>query len=1319
MNKYRLILFSIVIFGLTSFNDLPAQEFQGAQAQKLVKGAEKVILNKNYSLPTYIKFYEGNEIELVKWEGWLRNTFKVPNSIGFKTVTKENDALGFTHIRMTETFLDKPMLGADLVLHVKNNRVVSLNGKLFANINPSDGNIITEEIALQKALNFVKATTYKWQIPLEEEFIKKSTGNDQATYYPKAELFMVPLNGNFGSKEFVTAYRFDIYASKPLSRKYVFVNALTGEIVLSLDRIHNESLETNVNATGTANTKYSGTRTITTDSYNGSYRLREVGRGNGIETYNMAKGTNYGAAVDFTDADNVWNNFNAQFDEVAADAHWATEVTYDYYFNKFNRSSVDNNGFLLKSYVHYDTNYVNAFWDGTEMTYGDGNSTHTPLTTLDICGHEITHGVTEHTASLIYQAESGALNEGFSDIFGACIEFYGKPPLAGNWLLGEDIGTPFRSMSNPNQYGQPDTYNGTNWASLTGGDNGGVHTNSGVINYWFYLLSVGGTGTNDNGEAFTVTSITIDKAAAIAYRALVYYLTSASTYADARTYTLLACQELYGGCSPEAQQVTNAWHAVGVGPAWTQSIPVSNFTVCPDTYPAAPQTVQFTNTSTFANTFKWYFGDGSTSTSVNPSHIYTTNGNFDVKLVCYGGSCGNDSVTKPSFIHVDPQNTPMQQMPISGTGTTLTSCNGTIYDSGGCDNYTDSTNGVRTISPTGASSVSLHFLSFGFEDNYDYLYVYNGASTSSPQVAGSPFTGTTIPADIVSTTGSITLKQTSDQGVTASGFEAVWTCTTPTIPPVAYFSANVSTTCTGIVQFSDLSSNGPSQWLWNFGDGSTSTEQNPVHAYATNGTFTVILKATNNYGTGTDSVANLVTVNMPNPPTTTSITHCGATSVTLTASGSSTLKWYDAPIGGNLVDTGTTFVTPILNSITNYYVSSEPIQVSQYVGKLDSIGGGAFANTNQALIFDCFSPVKLVSVKVYLASALTNVTVQLRNSANTVISSVIIPSIPAGASRITLNMDIPVATNLRLGVGANTPFYRNATSSAMPYPYTITGKISIKTSTATTTPNNYYYYFYNWEVKDPACSSPRIVSTANILDNPVANIQVNDSTICIGNTALLTASSGSGFHYQWYESNNSLSGDTLNVLHVSTPGHYSVHVSNNCGTANSLLQSIVVNPLPPTPIVTNIDGALSSSSSTGNQWYSTQLPILISGATNPTYIPTTTGNYYVVVTDSNSCSSQNSNIVYVIVDGISENALSYINVFPNPNAGHFYIQMNPQVGGKIAVSLTDALGRSLFSNSYFADKLIEIRIGNIESGVYFLNLKSEKFNLTRNLIIRR
>lgn len=495
--------------------------------------------------------------------------------------SSEKDFLNMEHYRYQQSYQGIPVEDAIYVVHVSAGKVISQNGVWVKDFSPAlkSSASLSANNALQKAMAFIGAKTYKWQLPSEEAFIKREQNDPNATFYPKAHLVYYSGDGGVDLAQMRLAYKFDIYANLPLSRQYVYVDAATGKILGKRELIHS------TNATGTAVTAYSGTQTITTDFTGTTYRLRETGRGNGINTYNMKNaGTNYAAAVDFTDADNNWNNVNANKDQYATDGHWGTEKTYDYYFTKFNRNSVDNAGFALNSYVHTNLvafgygNNINAFWDGSRMTYGDGGTsgttTYTPLTALDVCGHEITHGVTERTSNLVYSKESGAMNEGFSDIFGTAIEFYAKG-ASGNWMIGENIGAAFRNMSNPNQFSQPDTYGGTFWVNTTSctptnnNDQCGVHTNSGVLNFWFYLLSQGGSGTNDISNAYNVTGIGIDAAAAIAYRTNTVYLTSTSNYANARTFAIQSAVDLYGAGSQQVISTTNAWYAVGIGAAYS------------------------------------------------------------------------------------------------------------------------------------------------------------------------------------------------------------------------------------------------------------------------------------------------------------------------------------------------------------------------------------------------------------------------------------------------------------------------------------------------------------------------------------------------------------------------------------------------------------------------------------------------------------------------------------------------------------------------------------------------------------------------------
>ena len=217
--------------------------------------------------------------------------------------------------------------------------------------------------------------------------------------------------------------------------------------------------------------------------------------------------------------------------------------------------------------------YVNAFWDGTKMTYGDGDGVEFgPLVSLDVAGHEMSHGVTEHTANLTYSGESGGLNESTSDIFGSLVEFHASNANdPGDYLIGEEFDLAnhagFRRMDRPSSDGS--SYDC--WDSGVG--NADVHYSSGVGNHFFYLLAEGSGAKTINGTAHnsptcngsTVTGIGRDAAGAIWYRALSVYMTSSTNYAGARTATLNAASDLYGNGSTQYNTVAAAWSAVSVG----------------------------------------------------------------------------------------------------------------------------------------------------------------------------------------------------------------------------------------------------------------------------------------------------------------------------------------------------------------------------------------------------------------------------------------------------------------------------------------------------------------------------------------------------------------------------------------------------------------------------------------------------------------------------------------------------------------------------------------------------------------------------------
>ncbi|MGO4458169.1 M4 family metallopeptidase [Streptomyces sp. M-16] len=326
--------------------------------------------------------------------------------------------------------------------------------------------------------------------------------------------------------------------------------------------------------TGVGNTHYSGQVTLGTSKSGTSFTMNDSGRG-GHKTYNLNHGTS-GTGSLFSQSTDTWGNgANSNAATAGADAAYGAGVTWDFYKNILGRSGIRGDGVAAYSRVHYGNAYVNAFWDDGCfcMTYGDGTGNNDPLTSLDVAGHEMTHGVTAATAGLNYSNESGGLNEATSDIMGTSVEFYANNPSApGNYLIGEQIningdGTPLRYMDKPSKDGG----SADSWYSGVG--NLDVHYSSGPANHWFYLASEGSGAKTVNGVSYNsptsdglpVTGIGRDKAQLIWYKALTTKFNSSTDYAGAREGTIAAATELYGAGSAEVKNVTDAWAAVNVG----------------------------------------------------------------------------------------------------------------------------------------------------------------------------------------------------------------------------------------------------------------------------------------------------------------------------------------------------------------------------------------------------------------------------------------------------------------------------------------------------------------------------------------------------------------------------------------------------------------------------------------------------------------------------------------------------------------------------------------------------------------------------------
>lgn len=496
---------------------------------------------------------------------------------GLKVVDQWTDYLGHEHIRGQQTEDDIPVEGAMLLIHSSNGVVTHANGHIVEGDFMTPQNVITEPEAFEVIKELYKDVEFYHEMEGMEALIKELENDPDATFKPSGELVFADKSYSKSASSYRLAWKFEVYTQKEIDREFVFVDAMNGNVLFKQAgtssgcyKNHDHS-----NCTGSHNdvhaaleplegrglTRYIDEQPFTTDSVAPDvYVLRDLTRGDRIETLNANRGTNAGQASDFIDEDNYWIMDKVRMDDAALDAHHGAQMTYDFWNESYGWSSFDGNGTAMLCYVHWDVGWFNASWNGRFSRYGDGNGD--PLTYIDVVAHEFTHGLTGNTSRLIYADESGALNESFSDIFGIAVEFYAQVPTA-SWDIGIKTFV-LRDMSNPNRRGHPDTYLGNNWHTASS-DNGGVHTNSGVQNYWYYLLVNGGSGTNDNGDDFQVDSLGFEKATAIAFRNNTTYLTPSSQYYDARLGALQSARDLFGECSYEVEQVAKAWAAVGIG----------------------------------------------------------------------------------------------------------------------------------------------------------------------------------------------------------------------------------------------------------------------------------------------------------------------------------------------------------------------------------------------------------------------------------------------------------------------------------------------------------------------------------------------------------------------------------------------------------------------------------------------------------------------------------------------------------------------------------------------------------------------------------
>lgn len=462
----------------------------------------------------------------------------------FERIGSTRDDLGFVHVRFRQVFRGTEVWGREVNVHIgRDGNVESFNGRWIPT--PMVPDVAAAAVSEASARVVALASLGRGSVGRSVPMILEDHSETRLTW-------MVQVRGRLDENW------------------HLFVDAATGEIV---KRYNHVMMDGPVSGSGTDLANQ--TQALNVYQIGSTYYLIDASK----TMFKPATSTfpNEGKGVIYTlDAKNTDSllyfvtaasptAFTTTKPAVTA-AFYGSKV-YDYFKTAHNRDAIDGNGSTINMVVNYAQNYNNAFWNGQMMVFGGGDGTDFSnlAAGIDVMAHEMTHGVVERTANLVYENQPGALNESFADVFGVLYEFYVRGG-GGNWLLGEDVTTPaiagdvLRSMQDPGAanvaFGgqQPAHMNQfQNLPNTNAGDHGGVHVNSGIPNKAFYLFA------NSSG-------VTKEEAGLVYYRALTTYLTRNSQFIDCRLAVIKSAEDLFGGPgNAKALAAAAAFDAVGIG----------------------------------------------------------------------------------------------------------------------------------------------------------------------------------------------------------------------------------------------------------------------------------------------------------------------------------------------------------------------------------------------------------------------------------------------------------------------------------------------------------------------------------------------------------------------------------------------------------------------------------------------------------------------------------------------------------------------------------------------------------------------------------
>ncbi len=460
----------------------------------------------------------------------------------FRLLSTTRDELGMTHIRYQQTYQGLEIWGSDVVVHLDAaNRIDSFNGRY----RPSPVLLNLAEHAHIRGDEAVAIAQ------------KEHGAGSSADIHKKIILY---------TQDEQAKIVWQVAVERGLAdRWFYFVDVFSGEVVKKYSRIRHQ------NAVKGSGTDLLGKqRTLDLYQSGSSYAMINLAKPmyNAGQSNLPQKGVGVIYTLDARNADSTLyfvtsSDPNNWPDRASVSASANGSLVYDYFKQVHNRDAIDGKGSTMNIVINFQKNFNNAFWNGQMMVFGngDGQNFSDLSASLDVTAHEMTHGVIENTANLIYENQSGALNESFADVFGVMFDFWVNGDN-GNWLLGEDVVTPgipndcLRNMADPGaanvafQGQQPAHMNNfQNLPNTREGDNGGVHINSGIPNKAFYLFT---------------QSVGRDAAQKVYYRALANYLTRNSQFVDCRIAVIKAAKDLYGENSSQAAAAAQAFDSVGI-----------------------------------------------------------------------------------------------------------------------------------------------------------------------------------------------------------------------------------------------------------------------------------------------------------------------------------------------------------------------------------------------------------------------------------------------------------------------------------------------------------------------------------------------------------------------------------------------------------------------------------------------------------------------------------------------------------------------------------------------------------------------------------